>query len=127
MDRRAAGLSAPHDPGGGAWGTFGDPRHRFKVSRVLPPLRGNSMEVGCGARVREIRGHRYFYFWHYERDGGRSRRVEEYIGRVEDARARTELLRRMGVYHAKAEQEFARRRVRIERLVARAVVTSTQR
>jgi len=84
------------------------------------------MEIGCGARVREIRGHRYFYFWHYEREGGRSVRREDYLGRVGDERARQEVLRRMASYHGRAEQDFARRRARIERLVARAAaITST--
>ena len=64
-------------------------------------------------------GRRYFYFWHYERDGGRSIRKEEYVGRVDSEKARQDLLRRMAAYHAKAEQEFARRRARIERLIAR--------
>ena len=82
------------------------------------------MEIGCGARVRHFGGRRYFYFWHYERDNGRSARREDYIGRVESARARDELLRRMASYHRKAEQEFARRRVQIERQIAAAVHTS---
>ncbi len=82
------------------------------------------MEIGCGARVRDFGGRRYFYFWHYERDNGRSSRKEDYIGRVESARARDELLRRMASYHRKAEQEFARRRAHIERQIAAAVHTS---
>ena len=78
------------------------------------------MEVGCGARVRAFSGgRRYFYFWHYERDGGRSIRKEEYVGRVDSEKARQDLLRRMAAYHARAEQELARRRARIERLIAR--------
>jgi hypothetical protein len=84
------------------------------------------MEVGCGARVRAFGNGRYFYFWHYERETGRSLRREEYVGRVDSETARQDLLKRMAAYHAKAEQELARRRVRIERLVARAL-TSTQR
>ncbi len=78
------------------------------------------MEVGCGARVRAFsHGRRYFYFWHYERESGRSVRKEEFVGRVDSDRARGDLLRRMAAYHAKAEQELARRRARIERLIAR--------
>jgi len=78
------------------------------------------MEVGCGARVRAFSGgRRYLYFWHYERDNGQSLRKEEYVGRVDSEKARQDLLRRMAAYHAKAEQEFARRRARIERLIAR--------
>jgi len=84
------------------------------------------MEVGCGARVRAFGSGRYFYFWHYERENGRSRRREKYVGRVDSEKARQDLLRRMAAYHAKAEQDLARRRTRIERLVVREL-TSTQR
>ena len=83
------------------------------------------MEIGCGARVRDFGGRRYFYFGHYERTGGRSVRKEEYVGRVESEKARADLLRRTAAYHRKAEQEMARRRARIETLVAAAADTST--
>lgn len=83
------------------------------------------MEIGCGARVRDFAGRRYFYFWHYERSGGRSVRKEDYIGRVDSDKAKADLLRRMAAYHRKAEQEFARRRARIEGLIAAANRTST--
>ena len=75
------------------------------------------MEIGCGARVRNFDGRRYFYFWHYERDNGRSQKREDYVGRVDSDEARSDLLRRMAAYHRRAEQEFARRRARIEALV----------
>ncbi len=75
------------------------------------------MEIGCGARLRDFDGRRYFYFWHYERTNGRSVRKEDYIGRVDSDSARSDLLRRMAVYHRRAEQEFARRRARIEILI----------
>ena len=77
------------------------------------------MEIGCGARVREFDGRRYFYFWHYEREGGRSRRKEDYIGRVDSNKARGDLLLRIGAYHGKAEQEFGRRRARVEGWILR--------
>lgn len=76
------------------------------------------MEVGCGARIRDFDGRRYFYFWHYERLNGRSERRDDYVGRVDSEAARSDLLRRMIAYHRKAEQELARRRARIESLVA---------
>ena len=76
------------------------------------------MEIGCGARVRDFDGRRYFYFWHYDRTNGRSVRREEYVGRVDSEKAKADLLRRMAAYHRKAEQEFARRRARIEQLIA---------
>jgi len=83
------------------------------------------MEVGCGARVRTFGPRRYLYFWHYEREGGRSRRREDYLGRVDAAGARGELLKRMAAYHARAEQEIARRRARIERMLDRFGIAST--
>ena len=76
------------------------------------------MEIGCGARIRDFDGRRYFYFWHYEREGGRSVRREEYVGRVGSERSRGDLLRRMAAYHRRAEQEFARKRAAIERFAA---------
>jgi hypothetical protein len=76
------------------------------------------MEIGCGARVRDFDGWRYFYFWHYEKDNGRSTRKEDYVGRVDSEKARSDLLRRMAAYHRKAEAEFARRRAKIEMLSA---------
>lgn len=83
------------------------------------------MEIGCGARIRDFDGRRYFYFWHYERESGRSVRKEDYVGRVESERSREELLRRMAAYHRRAEQAFAERRVRIERQIASVSRTST--
>ena len=83
------------------------------------------MEIGCGARVRSFGARRYLYFWHYEREGGRSRRKEDYIGRGDDDRARRELLRRMAAYHGKVEQEIARRRDRVERMIERLSPAST--
>jgi len=82
------------------------------------------VEIGCGARVRDFDGRRYFYFWHYERDAGWSVRREDYVGRVDSDKAKADLLRRMAAYHRKAEQEFARRRARIEGLIG-ATRTST--
>ncbi len=76
------------------------------------------MEIGCGARVRDFDGRRYFYFWHYERTNGRSVRNEEYIGRVDSDKAKADLVRRLIAYHRKVEAEFARRRARIEALVS---------
>jgi len=78
------------------------------------------MEIGCGARIRNFDGRRYVYFWHYERTNGRSERKEDYLGRVEAERTKADLLRRMAGYHRRAEQEFARRRARIEGLLVEA-------
>ena len=75
------------------------------------------MEIGCGARVRDFDGRRYFYFWHYERTNGRSERREGYVGRLDSDAARSELFRKIAAYHRRAEQEFARRRARVESLI----------
>ncbi len=83
------------------------------------------MEIGCGARVRDFDGRRYWYFWHYEREDGHSRRREDYIGRVDSPRAREQLLRRTSAYHRHVEQEFARKRAHVERLIVSAAHTST--
>src|SRR2546422_8135060 len=76
------------------------------------------MEIGCGARIRNFDGRRYFYFWHYERDNGRSIRREDYVRRVGSEEARADLLRRMAASHRKAGQAFAPRRARIAEFVA---------
>jgi hypothetical protein len=68
--------------------------------------------------VRDFDGRRYFYFWHYERANGRSIRKEAYVGRVDSEKARSDLLRRMASYHRRAEQEMARRRAKIEEIIA---------
>ena len=82
------------------------------------------MEIGCGVRVRDFGGRRYVYFWHYERESGRSVREEEDIGRMDPPRTREDLLRHMTSYHRRVEQELARRRAAIERVLATAIRTS---
>src|SRR3972149_2176445 len=46
------------------------------------------MELGCGVRVKPVKGRDYLYVWHYEPDGGRRRQVYEYVGPAADADAR---------------------------------------
>src|SRR3989441_3225422 len=50
----------------------------------LPLNRGRFMRIGCGLRVHRIDGNEYLYFWHYERENGRSRRREDYVGPARD-------------------------------------------
>jgi hypothetical protein len=88
------------------------------LSRDIPPSRGIHVEIGCGARIRDFDGRRYWYFWHYERDGGRSVRKEDYVGRVESARSKADLLGRLLAYHRRAEAEFGRRKAVLERMIA---------
>jgi len=46
------------------------------------------MRIGCGLRVHRIDGNEYLYFWPYEREGGRSRRREDYVGPARDPASR---------------------------------------
>src|SRR5205823_13473334 len=57
------------------------------------------MRVGCGLRVRRIDGNEYLYFWHYEREGGRSERREDYVGLVREAKSSQEAARKLLVFH----------------------------
>jgi len=82
------------------------------------------MEIGCGARIRSFDGRRYFYFWHYEErtDGPRGTRNTS----AASTPKRPDPIFCVGWQptHRKGEQEFARKRARIEGLIA-ASYTST--
>ena len=73
------------------------------------------MRVGCGLRVRRIEGNDYLYFWHYERESGRSQRQEEYVGPARDARSRREAARKLLGYHRRIQQDLVARIARLER------------
>src|SRR5438876_9967233 len=62
------------------------------------------MRVGCGLRVRRIDGNEYLYFWHYEREGGRSERREDYVGPVREAKSRQEAARKLLAFHRRGHQ-----------------------
>jgi len=85
------------------------------------------MEIGCGIRVREIRGGRYLYFWHYDRENGASRRREIYICPIRKQAARATALRPYREYYRRAEAMARARADRIEAVLDRWAVTSTQR
>ena len=73
------------------------------------------MRVGCGLRVRRIDGNEYLYFWHYERDGGRSRRREDYVGPARDAASRRDATRKLLAYYRRVQQDLVARIARLER------------
>ena len=73
------------------------------------------MRVGCGLRVRRIDGNEYLYFWHYEREGGRSERREDYVGPVREAKSRQEAARRLLAFHRRVQQDLGARNARLER------------
>lgn len=73
------------------------------------------MRVGCGLRVRRIDGNEYVYFWHYEREGGRSERREDYVGPARDAGSKRDAARKLLAYHRKVQSDLASRIARLER------------
>src|SRR5947208_15206786 len=73
------------------------------------------MRVGCGLRVRRIDGNEYLYFWHYEREGGRSERREDYVGPVREAKSRQEAARKLLAFHRRVQQDLGARIARLER------------
>ncbi|MCI4371131.1 MAG: hypothetical protein L3J78_00600 [Thermoplasmata archaeon] len=73
------------------------------------------MRVGCGLRVRRIDGNEYLYFWHYEREGGRSERREDYVGPAREARSKRDAARKLLAYHRKVQSDLASRIARLER------------
>ncbi len=68
------------------------------------------MQVGCGFRVKTIRGSEYVYFWHYEDRGGRSRQVQDYVGARQSPATSRRLLDRLDAYSARAGPELDRER-----------------
>src|SRR2546428_13175556 len=68
------------------------------------------MELGCGVRVKAIKGHDYLYVWHYERDGARRRQVYDYIGPASDSEARRRAIDSLEG-HARRAIEEARHRI----------------
>lgn len=74
------------------------------------------MQVGCGLRLRVIEGSEYLYFWHYEREGGRSRRREDYIGPARQPRTRQEAQRKILAYYRRVEADLASRIARLEKV-----------
>ena len=73
------------------------------------------MRIGCGLRVRRIDGNEYLYFWHYEREAGRSERHEDYLGPVREPKSRREAARKLLAYHRRVQQDLIARIARLER------------
>src|SRR3989442_15881834 len=73
------------------------------------------MRIGCGLRVHRIDGNEYLYFWHYEREGGRSRRREDYVGPARDPTSRQNGGRKLLAYYRRIQADVASRIARLER------------
>ena len=64
------------------------------------------MQVGCGFRVKALRGQDYVYFWHYENRSGRSRQVYEYMGSRRAPGTARRLAEAVEAYYAAAGDEL---------------------
>jgi len=73
------------------------------------------MRVGCGLRVRRIDGNEYLYFWHYEREAGRSERHEDYVGPDRESKSKREATRKLLAYYRSVQQDLSSRIARLER------------
>ena len=67
-----------------------------------------AMQVGCGFRVKEIKGHDYVYFWHYEDRGGRSRQIHVYVGARRSPATARRLAALLEAYYARVAGDLAR-------------------
>src|SRR3989441_4716193 len=75
----------------------------------LPLNRGSSMRIGCGLRVHRIDGNEYLYFWHYERENGRSRRREDYVGPAREPASRQNGGRELPAHYLRVQTTISSR------------------
>src|SRR2546427_9307133 len=73
------------------------------------------MRIGCGLRVHRIDGNEYLYFWHYERENGRSRRREDYVGPARDPGSRQNGGRKLLAYYRRVQTDVSSRIAPLER------------
>ncbi len=66
--------------------------------------------MGCGLAAKTVHGRRYLYFWCYDRLGGRSRKVERYVGPVGSSETSGKAVR-MLLEHAEGVKAEVDRRV----------------
>jgi hypothetical protein len=67
------------------------------------------MQVGCGFRVKAIKGRDYVYFWSYEVRGGRSRQIYRYMGPKGSSATARRLADALEAYYASALDGLRRR------------------
>jgi len=66
------------------------------------------MQIGCGFRVKPVKGHDYVYFWRYESRGGRSRQVYIYMGPRRSSGTAQRLTAALEAYYATAGDDLRR-------------------
>src|SRR3989442_9167870 len=84
------------------------PTGRFIVFRgIYLQTEVGTMRTGCGLRVHRVDGNEYLYFWHYEREGGRSRRREEYVGPAREPASRQGGVKKLPAYERRIQTQVA--------------------
>lgn len=66
------------------------------------------MQVGCGFRVKEVKGNEYVYFWHYEDRGGGRRQIHEYVGPRRSPATPRRLSELLEAYYVRVGHELQR-------------------
>ena len=85
--------------------------------KELPPNGGNA-QLGCGLAVREIKGHRYVYFWAYEERTWGSKRKWTYVGPATQAGTRGRARDLLVAYHQHVRVEIERRIAALQAVAA---------
>ncbi len=80
------------------------------------------MQIGCGFRIKAVKGRDYVYFWHYENQAGRSRQVYAYIGPRRSPATAGRLEAALDSYYA-AKGDELRRQLRGHRAAIAALQT----
>jgi hypothetical protein len=76
------------------------------------------VQIGCGFRVKAVKGRDYVYFWAYEVRGGRSRQVYRYMGPKGSSETACRLLEALETYYGSAVDLLRRRRNRHRAAIA---------
>ena len=76
------------------------------------------MQIGCGFRLKTIKGSHYVYFWRYEVRAGRRRQIHEYMGPRRSPATAARLERAIDAYYARASEDLRRQLVRAKHAIA---------
>ena len=66
------------------------------------------MQIGCGFRIKPVKGREYVYFWHYEQRTGRSRQAYDYMGPRQSAATARRLSDAIDAYYLRASEALRR-------------------
>ena len=80
-----------------------------------------NLKIGYGLVAKTVNGHRYLYFWYYRNSGGRSRKVEKYIGPVNSPRTNEKAIRMLLEHQERSRVEMDARAARFRRALIKFV------